>query len=107
MLEDASAKGLFYHVQLAEPAAQVVATVAGLSSVVCIGGQGGEAGVCLDELLSCEDAPPESEHLGRHEVPRRVLIVDALARNAAGKVLKRELRREGEIERGADHPPKT
>jgi long-chain acyl-CoA synthetase len=43
------------------------------------------------------------QHLGRHEVPRRVVLVDALPRNAAGKVLKRELRREGEIERGVDH----
>lgn len=40
------------------------------------------------------------DHLGRHEVPRRVEIRDALPRNAAGKILKRELRRAGEIERG-------
>jgi long-chain acyl-CoA synthetase len=40
------------------------------------------------------------EHLGRHEVPRRLLIHDALPHNAAGKVLKRELRRTGEHERG-------
>ena len=43
------------------------------------------------------------QHLGRHEIPRRVVRVDALPRNAAGKVLKRELRREGELERGVDH----
>ncbi|MCU0834923.1 MAG: long-chain fatty acid--CoA ligase [Chromatiaceae bacterium] len=42
------------------------------------------------------------EHLGRHEVPRRVMLVEALPRNAAGKVLKRELRRQGEVERGVD-----
>jgi long-chain acyl-CoA synthetase len=42
------------------------------------------------------------EHLGRHEVPRRVVIREALPRNAAGKVLKRELRLQGEIERGVD-----
>jgi long-chain acyl-CoA synthetase len=42
------------------------------------------------------------ESLGRHEVPRRVVIVDALPKNGAGKVLKRELRRGGEIERGID-----
>ena len=64
MLEDAGAKGLFYHLQLAEPAAQVVAVVAGLSSVVLIGGEGGEGGesgedeVSLEQLLSCRDAPP-------------------------------------------------
>jgi long-chain acyl-CoA synthetase len=45
------------------------------------------------------------EHLGQHEVPRRVQFRSALPRNAAGKVLKRELRREGEIERGVDHRP--
>jgi long-chain acyl-CoA synthetase len=38
--------------------------------------------------------------LGRHEVPRRFVFRDALPRNAAGKILKRELRRSGEIERG-------
>jgi long-chain acyl-CoA synthetase len=42
------------------------------------------------------------EHLGRHEVPRRIEVVDALPKNAAGKILKRELRRAGEIERGVD-----
>lgn len=38
--------------------------------------------------------------LGRHEVPRRLQIHPALPRNAAGKILKRELRRGGERERG-------
>lgn len=38
--------------------------------------------------------------LGQHEVPRRILIHDALPKNAAGKILKRELRRVGEYERG-------
>jgi long-chain acyl-CoA synthetase len=42
------------------------------------------------------------DHLGRHEVPRKIFIVDALPRNAAGKVLKRELRKQGELERGID-----
>jgi long-chain acyl-CoA synthetase len=42
--------------------------------------------------------------LGRHEVPRRILVRDALPRNAAGKILKRELRRQGELERGVDLP---
>ncbi|WP_296806398.1 long-chain-fatty-acid--CoA ligase [Thiocapsa sp.] len=42
------------------------------------------------------------EHLGRHEVPRRLVIRDALPKNAAGKILKRELRRSGEQERGVD-----
>lgn len=43
------------------------------------------------------------EHLGRHEIPRRVELRDLLPRNAAGKVLKRELRRLGELDRGVDN----
>ena len=42
--------------------------------------------------------------LGRHEVPRRLSILDALPKNAAGKILKRELRRAGEHERGVVGP---
>ena len=40
------------------------------------------------------------DHLGRHEIPRKVRLIDKLPRNAAGKVLKRELRKAGEHERG-------
>jgi long-chain acyl-CoA synthetase len=40
------------------------------------------------------------EHLGSHEIPRRIGILEALPKNAAGKILKRELRRSGEVERG-------
>ena len=43
------------------------------------------------------------EHLGRHEVPRKVFFRPDLPKNAAGKILKRELRRAGELERGVDH----
>ena len=43
-----------------------------------------------------------AEHVGRHEVPRKVFFLDALPKNAAGKVLKRELRKHGELERGVD-----
>jgi long-chain acyl-CoA synthetase len=42
------------------------------------------------------------ESLGRHEVPRKVIFVGSLPKNAAGKILKRELRRAGELERGVD-----
>jgi long-chain acyl-CoA synthetase len=42
------------------------------------------------------------QFLGRHEVPRRVLFREALPKNATGKILKRELRREGELARGVD-----
>ncbi|TCT20151.1 long-chain-fatty-acid--CoA ligase [Thiobaca trueperi] len=42
--------------------------------------------------------------LGRHELPRRIERIDALPKNAAGKILKRELRRAGEHERGVRVP---
>ena len=42
------------------------------------------------------------ERLGQHEVPRKVLFHESLPKNAAGKILKRELRTAGEIERGVD-----
>jgi long-chain acyl-CoA synthetase len=45
------------------------------------------------------------EHLGRHQVPRRFALRESLPRNAAGKILKRELRRQGELERGVDCQP--
>jgi long-chain acyl-CoA synthetase len=44
------------------------------------------------------------ERLGRHELPRRVEIHPSLPKNAAGKILKRELRRTGEHERGVLPP---
>ncbi|MEK6748363.1 MAG: long-chain fatty acid--CoA ligase [Pseudomonadota bacterium] len=43
-----------------------------------------------------------SAHLGRHEIPRKVFFVPSLPKNAAGKILKRELRKQGELERGID-----
>jgi long-chain acyl-CoA synthetase len=42
------------------------------------------------------------QHLGQHQVPREIEIVESLPRNAAGKILKRQLRRAGEHERGVD-----
>jgi len=42
------------------------------------------------------------ENLGPHQVPRKVIVCDALPKNAAGKILKRELRKAGELERGID-----
>lgn len=44
------------------------------------------------------------DNLGQHEVPRKVFFLDELPKNAAGKILKRTLRRQGEIERGIDIP---
>ncbi len=40
------------------------------------------------------------DHLGRHEVPKKVTFMDELPKNAAGKIVKRELRKAGEVERG-------
>jgi len=40
------------------------------------------------------------EQLGRHEVPKKILFVEELPKNAAGKIVKRELRKQGELERG-------
>jgi long-chain acyl-CoA synthetase len=37
------------------------------------------------------------DHLGRHEIPRRILIRDSLPKNTVGKILKRELRQSGDI----------
>ncbi len=42
------------------------------------------------------------DNLGRHEVPRKVELCSSLPKNAAGKILKRELRKSGELERGID-----
>jgi len=45
------------------------------------------------------------QHLGRHQVPRRVMALPELPRNAAGKILKRQLRLHGEVERGVRDLP--
>ncbi|MGE4489741.1 MAG: long-chain fatty acid--CoA ligase, partial [Kiritimatiellales bacterium] len=42
------------------------------------------------------------KHLGRHEVPKKVIFMNELPKNAAGKIVKRELRKAGEVERGVD-----
>lgn len=42
------------------------------------------------------------EHLGHYQVPRKFYLVPDLPKNATGKILKRELSRKGEIERGID-----
>lgn len=44
------------------------------------------------------------QNLGRHEVPRKVHFLPELPKNAAGKILKRALRKDGEIERGVRSP---
>lgn len=45
------------------------------------------------------------ERLGRYQVPKKFHFLEQLPKNAAGKILKRELRRSGELERGVDLPP--
>ncbi len=40
------------------------------------------------------------EYLGRYEIPRRIYLVADLPKNATGKILKRELSKRGEVERG-------
>jgi len=42
------------------------------------------------------------DRLGRYQVPRKVQVLPELPKNAAGKILKREIRRAGELERGVD-----
>lgn len=59
-------------------------------------------------VVLVEDTPSDAatlrafcqEHLGQHEIPRRFHFVGELPKNAAGKVNKRELRKQGEVERG-------
>lgn len=42
------------------------------------------------------------DQLGQHQMPRRFEVRDSLPKSATGKILKRELRRAGEIERGVE-----
>jgi long-chain acyl-CoA synthetase len=42
------------------------------------------------------------DHLGQFQIPRKVVFMKDLPKNATGKILKRELRRQGELERGVD-----
>ena len=58
--------------------------------------------VAGSELGAAEVKAFCKEHLGPHQRPRTVLIRESLPKNATGKILKRELRREGEIQRGVD-----
>ncbi len=56
----------------------------------------GASATAADLRAFCRD------NLGRHEVPRKVFFLPELPKNAAGKILKRELRKQGEMERGVD-----
>ncbi|MBU0714489.1 MAG: long-chain fatty acid--CoA ligase [Verrucomicrobia bacterium] len=52
-------------------------------------------GITVAQLRTCCLAS-----LGRHEVPRKFFFLSELPKNAAGKIMKRELRKHGELERG-------
>ncbi|MGZ8215996.1 long-chain-fatty-acid--CoA ligase [Methylomagnum sp.] len=59
--------------------------------------------VAVDEAAGLTEASLRAhcrECLGRHQVPKRFEILPQLPKNATGKILKRELRKQGEIERG-------
>lgn len=68
----------------------------------------GEIPVAYLSLKPGAETTPEKvraycrDNLGRHEIPRKVLFLPDLPKNAAGKILKRELRKQGELERGID-----
>ncbi|MDD5035329.1 MAG: long-chain fatty acid--CoA ligase [Methylococcaceae bacterium] len=66
----------------------------------------GEIPIAYVSLLSSDGASEADiraycrEHLGRHEIPRKIFILEELPKTATGKILKRELRKQGEVERG-------
>ncbi len=68
----------------------------------------GEIPIAYLALKAGEQTTPEAvcafcrESLGRHEIPKKVVLLPELPKNAAGKIMKRALRRQGEIERGFD-----
>jgi long-chain acyl-CoA synthetase len=59
--------------------------------------------VALDESKPVTEADLRAhcrDHLGRHQIPRKFVILPELPKNATGKILKRQLRKHGEVERG-------
>jgi long-chain acyl-CoA synthetase len=61
--------------------------------------------IALKENFQCSESDIRAfcrKHLGRHEVPRKVVFMSELPKNAAGKIVKRQLRKAGEIERGVN-----
>lgn len=88
---------------------EVVHAISSVREVAVIGEPDGLHGEVPVAYLACD---PESgldektlrlhcrKHLGRHQVPKRFVFMASLPRNAAGKILKRELRLDGERERG-------
>jgi long-chain acyl-CoA synthetase len=70
----------------------------------------GEVPIAYVSLKPGQTTTPEAvrafcrDNLGRHEVPRKIVVLPDLPKNAAGKIMKRALRRQGEVERGVDSP---
>jgi long-chain acyl-CoA synthetase len=61
--------------------------------------------IALKDGVPCPESDLRNfcrQHLGRHEVPRKIIFMKELPKNAAGKIVKRELRKQGEIERGVN-----
>lgn len=61
--------------------------------------------IALDEKFQCSEQDLRKfcfQYLGKHEVPKKFTFMDELPKNAAGKIVKRELRKQGEIERGVN-----
>jgi long-chain acyl-CoA synthetase len=59
--------------------------------------------ISVDETAGLTEASLRAhcrEYLGRHQVPKRFEILAELPKNATGKILKRQLRKHGEVERG-------
>jgi fatty-acyl-CoA synthase len=79
----------------------LLAGMAGIREVAVVGVADEEFGQRLRAVVSLEAGAELSEdqlqdhvrtHLARYKVPREVVFVDRLPRNATGKILKRELR---------------
>jgi acyl-CoA synthetase (AMP-forming)/AMP-acid ligase II len=79
----------------------LLAGIAGVREVAVVGVADEEFGQRLRAVVSLEPGAELSEaqlqehvrtHLARYKVPREVVFVDQLPRNATGKILKRELR---------------
>jgi fatty-acyl-CoA synthase len=79
----------------------LLAGMAGIREVAVVGVADEEFGQRLRAVVSLEPGAELSEdqlqdhvrtHLARYKVPREVVFVDQLPRNATGKILKRELR---------------
>ncbi len=70
----------------------------------------GEIPVAYLSLKDGQATTPEAvlafcrDNLGRHEIPRKVVLLPDLPKNATGKIIKRALRRQGEAERGVAPP---